>query len=101
MRERELEERLRAEKATPTTPASNTSQAGGSRLQRQKSSQQKLIMGAVKRSSSRKDSEGGDAPGAKKAKDSGDIGAAAAVATTSSLGALAGLGDYSSSEDED
>ena len=137
MMERELEERLRAEKATPTASSSSSSGSissplggiGIGRAQRPKSSsqQKKLIMGAVKRSNSRKDSDNsggkerrdsensggrerrdsensggrdGDAapPAAKRAKEEES---SPATAKSNPLGALAGLGDYSSSEEED
>ena len=116
MMEKELEQRLRAEKATPTasssTSASRTSPLGGIKRQ---SSQKKLIMGVVKRSNSRKDS---DNSGGKERRDSENSGGkdgaspepeakkakaeeSPVAAKANPLGALAGLGDYSSSEEED
>lgn len=87
LREQELENRLRAERSTMAARASSSSSSS-------KKSQSKLLLGAVKRSNSSSQSNGPPPQKAPKKEEKPP------PPPPPPLGALAGLGDYSSSDEE-
>ena len=91
LREQELEERLKEEVKRPAMPKTSTaSKPSGSK-------QSKLLLGAVKKRGAAEKEKNDDE--AKKAKVEEEK--KPASASGGGLGALAGLGEYSSSEEDD